>query len=380
MKFRALLFAALFCCSTTVTRAGKPPAAKPPAARPNALKPVATAEEYLEMLKKPYGIMFSKLPPAEVQKVGAALRKQYPFKPVSKVLEYEEKAAAGLPQPALTAASQQRLLQREKLESTTMWNPHHPGESLRTSALKKLHAEKVADFVSRVGFGLSRLPAPSPTHLRLPPAPKIPLVSLPLSSGSTKSTVQLPATAEAAKAAGLQTPSVQDVERLNQYLPLYFATVARNGYIKDRNQVAGFEKHAFMYLPTVHQPAPVNQAAKGAPVEKVTWKVERMELISLLKHKQPLAYVTGNLPRMEDVEDAGTRGLNTFESDGLKQLVAGEDVVIQAHANRLTMIGSVRATQNCLKCHSVKRGQLLGAFSYDIVRSPRLNAVRKEAY
>jgi hypothetical protein len=35
--------------------------------------------------------------------------------------------------------------------------------------------------------------------------------------------------------------------------------------------------------------------------------------------------------------------------------------------DRIRMVGSVRAAKDCLDCHSVDRGHLLGAFTYELV-------------
>jgi hypothetical protein len=48
----------------------------------------------------------------------------------------------------------------------------------------------------------------------------------------------------------------------------------------------------------------------------------------------------------------------------LKRLRSDEDLVIDDAPNRIRMVGSLRAGKGCLECHSVRRGELLGAFSY----------------
>ena len=35
--------------------------------------------------------------------------------------------------------------------------------------------------------------------------------------------------------------------------------------------------------------------------------------------------------------------------------------------NRIRMVGSLRAGKDCMECHSIRRGELLGAFSYELV-------------
>ena len=37
------------------------------------------------------------------------------------------------------------------------------------------------------------------------------------------------------------------------------------------------------------------------------------------------------------------------------------------------MLGSLRATKECLQCHRVEHGALLGAFSYELLRDPQID-------
>jgi len=65
---------------------------------------------------------------------------------------------------------------------------------------------------------------------------------------------------------------------------------------------------------------------------------------------------------------AGTRPLDMFEVAGAKELMEGKDVYIRSKDNVVRMLGALRATEQCLKCHhETKSGDLLGAFSYVFV-------------
>jgi hypothetical protein len=86
-------------------------------------------------------------------------------------------------------------------------------------------------------------------------------------------------------------------------------------------------------------------------------------------------YVSKHLPQMNELRDAPTRPLVEFEATALTQLQAGEDLVTRATPNRIEMLGSLRAMQQCLDCHQVQRGELLGAFSYELIRNPRLQTI-----
>lgn len=70
---------------------------------------------------------------------------------------------------------------------------------------------------------------------------------------------------------------------------------------------------------------------------------------------------------MEELRDAPTRALAPFETRALAALNTGEDVVTeQPSADVLQMVGAIRAARQCLECHQVQRGALLGAFSYEL--------------
>jgi hypothetical protein len=56
--------------------------------------------------------------------------------------------------------------------------------------------------------------------------------------------------------------------------------------------------------------------------------------------------------------------LNEFEASALEKLRSDEDLVVQSEGENYQMLGSLRAAKQCLDCHNVQRGELLGAFSY----------------
>jgi len=78
------------------------------------------------------------------------------------------------------------------------------------------------------------------------------------------------------------------------------------------------------------------------------------------------------LPRMQDIDKRKTRPLSNFEESALESLAEGQDLVAEAKTNRIVMMGSIRAANECLKCHDGKRGDLLGSFSYELRRDPPL--------
>ena len=73
---------------------------------------------------------------------------------------------------------------------------------------------------------------------------------------------------------------------------------------------------------------------------------------------------------MTELPDLEMRDLTSFEDKALKRLYAGEDIVSESTDHKIKMFGSLRASNDCRECHSsVDRGELLGAFSYELVRA-----------
>jgi hypothetical protein len=71
---------------------------------------------------------------------------------------------------------------------------------------------------------------------------------------------------------------------------------------------------------------------------------------------------------MDELAEAPTRTLDRFEALALAQLRSGEELVVEENADKLRMLGSLRAAKQCTDCHSVNRGDLLGAFAYRLCR------------
>jgi hypothetical protein len=219
---------------------------------------------------------------------------------------------------------------------------------VRLRSLKRLHAGVAEQFTNSPGFGVGRqIMRPSPFRLEsvderrdkeqqsLEPMPQVSQSSF--SPEPTPGTLQV---------AGSDLVGAHEENALAFLNPFDF------GYVRDREQVAGFRPHRF------HRPP-------GAPQR---WQVEQLELVSLLKHDEPVAYRSNNLPKMDELRDTPTRPLDAFEQEALAALRQGEDLMLQEQPDRMRMLGSLRAAQQCLRCHRVSRGDLLGAFSYKLVR------------
>ena len=112
--------------------------------------------------------------------------------------------------------------------------------------------------------------------------------------------------------------------------------------------IVGFQTHRFSQIPD--------------PTER--WKVQHLELVSLLLHDEPKVYVSPDLPRMDRLHGVPTRPLDRFEEFGLDAMHRGEDIFTAQVDEGVRMLGAIRNTEKCLSCHGGKMGDLLGAFSY----------------
>src|SRR6185437_2554396 len=102
-----------------------------------------------------------------------------------------------------------------------------------------------------------------------------------------------------------------------------------------------------------------------APVRR--WSLKTLDLVGLVMHDEPVAYVSANLPRMDELRRAPTRPLDAFEAAGLESLRGGEDLFVRDTPDgQRRALGAIRSGKQCLSCHEGQRGELLGAFSYTL--------------
>lgn len=137
-----------------------------------------------------------------------------------------------------------------------------------------------------------------------------------------------------------------------------FANQNTFGYVTVNREVAGFVNHAF------HNPPP------GIQLDERRWRIESLQLVSLLNHETPQVYLHEDLPRMDQVADGvvETRDLDVFETEGLAKLQNGEQIVSAEVDGELRMIGALRSRFSCTECHNMEKDELLGAFSYKFLR------------
>lgn len=289
------------------------------------------------------------------------LRAEYPLESLSDRLQYEAKATAessrggsAFEPPILNPKVEQSLGYAEQWFDRS----NQPWRHNRRTMLASLHTRKSDEFAIAQGFGQARMMPGfvSATVIELPDAEPIsipanvdpPYDPEPESSGAV-AVGDLPERLQ---------PSEDQMVSMHELSLRDFLDPDRIGFVRDRDHVAGFVSHRFTKLPEPFVPQDQSPAS---------WNVARLELVSLLKHETPVAYLSKNLPKMDELRDAPTRPLEEFERRSLERLKSDEDVVIEEGPDRIRMVGSLRASKGCLDCHSVRRGELLGALTYELV-------------
>ena len=214
---------------------------------------------------------------------------------------------------------------------------------IRTIGLQYLHASQLQHFIDSPGFGNDRS-----SGIKIYFATK---------EAPLRSAIPLKITPRRYQV--LPGLTGNQLESFHMVGVRDFANPAGYGWVDQRKTVAGFEEHQFSERPTV-------SLEKDIPHEE--WNIIQFQLISLLKHDPPMTYVSSNLPSMGELNHADVRPLNSFESMGLDALHSGETstVFVRRVDDHVRMLGAIRAQHECLQCHTVPEGALLGAFSYEL--------------
>jgi hypothetical protein len=313
------------------------------------------------------------------------LRKRFPIVSVADRLNYEDRRrqARERPLPPLTEASRNQLSELERRHSEDR------NLTVRAESLQLLHSNQIEKFMKAEGFGMSRMQEmkPSPQFLEYPEPEAVPLAAVSADDFLERpvATVTLPEKGVLEEGGGAWTPSRENLHAFHLQDQQLFSGAWSLGWVKDRDHVAGFVSHGFGFTPELMHPefhiVPPAPGDRGEPREShpARWKIGRLELVSLLKFDEPAVYVSENLPRMKELANAKTRPLTDFERQALASLEGGEDVVCAASTNDIYMVGAVRAVKQCTACHAAQRGELLGAFSYRLKRSPPLRVPARSA-
>lgn len=298
-------------------------------------------------------------------------RELYPYETMRYRLEYESsrnELVVSDKTPLLSAAATKELVSHENRYGKKHDKDGIVGNSVdmrRSNSFAMLHSEEVSKFIDRAGFGVTRSPPEGPIYVRMPEIEDVPFADVTRHADRSPAD-QFESGLLANTLRSRRLPNADILSSFHRGGYDNFVDHWWRGHVIDRDHVAGFSPHAFRDLPELLE----QHARKNIPSPIDHWLVGRLELVSLLKFAEPAVYVSKHLPRMDKLVDAKTRPLNAFESEALSQLQAGDDLAVRYSLNHIQMVGSLRAMKQCLDCHQVERGELLGAFSYDLWRDP----------
>lgn len=296
-------------------------------------------------------ILYAELSPRGYIAVQKQLKAEFPLQSLSDRLAYESAgraAPSNVPNLTDVAPAEPSEKVREGLTELENAQWRSSGDLWyameRSLALQSLHTETAEGFAISQGFGVGRGLRASADVIRLPQATRLRMECV-------RPDDELPINVTAAKEshlAQLHWDSAGD-----------FLSLARFGYVRDRDHVAGFQSHAFTDIPVFNDCA------------SQPWRVTDLALVSLLRHSRPCVYETEHLPNLQELSgrDVPTRPLDDFEATALSELRLDRDLVIddQPPLGVIRMLGALRAAQGCLECHAVPEATLLGAFSYRLV-------------
>ncbi|MCA9138735.1 MAG: hypothetical protein KDB00_18315 [Planctomycetales bacterium] len=344
----------------------------------------------------------SELTRVELAQIAHHFRERFPFRSLRPRLAYESSL------PKSKAILGEATLARMNLAE----DPTQGGmvkarlTPTRTQAFYELHSEWVFTFITQEGVGLSRMRFPSVWDLELADSPPVEFDELsddaPEPGGIVEILDDEPGRyqfenewnrfdsndyqrgidlAFAAWADTNNPMSIPTKPRLDWYYEqdrLEFGESGRNGFARDVDHVAGFAPHRLAEKRSIQMDRPFGSYDFPPPASPDrNWVLKSLQLVSLLKHGRPQVYVSKQLPDMTSL-GAEVRDLDRFEQMALRELYKGQDVHIEGRENQVRMLGSLRAIRQCLDCHSVDRGELLGAFTYVFVRGASRQPVNKD--
>lgn len=276
------------------------------------------------------------------------LRAEFPVMTLDSRLSYESRwhsTTATADSEAIATVTSPQLSDELKRRSDGQQLSGRPGPSVRERTLQYLHQDTFRQFLLAYETGLYRIPWVHPGSVRLP---RRQLITL-----TCERNLEDPMPAGQPEPSAAEQLGFEKLHELHWKGTGDFLDSERFGYVESRSHVVGFEPHAF---------------AKVPDFQSEVWRVTRLELVSLLKHAEPRVYESEFLPNMAELSSDSfpTRELDDFEATALPQLRADRDVVIEdlVTSKEIRMLGALRADRDCLQCHSVRRGELLGAFSY----------------
>lgn len=270
----------------------------------------------------------------------ASLKEQYPIVSIADRLDYEANVTNG------------RYVQTDS--DAEPWQAETHAFRTRAYSLELLHSQTMERFVRAQGFGLGRM------HARL----FLSKVSLEYPA-PTRLSFSYEEYREKLGRGGLPwelfDPNKTDQAEYHRFAAGDFLSKYSTGWPQRFRLVSGFNSHTFLS----HPPKPTFDAHSH--------ELLSLQLVSLRRFPKPKVYVLDHLPKMDELSSANaeTRELNDFEVSALDELTQGKHVVFDKVGDQLLMLGALRATKDCLQCHSGKEQQLLGAFTYRFAHAVR---------
>lgn len=303
-------------------------------------------------------LVYGSVVPDMVRRLRALdeLRRDFPVESLAGRLDYEHGRTGPCgcddsSSPELAPDVEQNLAGFEQSRELADWSYN------RVNMLRRLHSETQENFILATGFGPVRMMGLTRRdEIELPDTRPIPVEVSPSQLPPGPSDISASDELAAGCAAEMPSAHEESLARLHRSGRDDLFDRARMGYVQDVHHVAGFQSHRFTKMPE----------ADTGPWRR-EWKLARLELIGLLKYDEPRAYVSEFLPRLDELGEKATRDLDAFERMALDELRTERDVVVDEKPDRIRMAGSLRAGNDCLQCHAVKRGELIGVLSYDLV-------------
>lgn len=338
--------------------------------------PVENAGTVNELSANDQKVLFGTLTPERLENSMRdieRLKKQYPFVSLRSRLQFANHRSEGA--HSLTKVAETDLKFIEQTAPTGKKN-------YRAESLRLMHEETVRDFAQREGFGVYRISPPSRPYIEQRERQPIRLASDSVDACDESEFVMLDPSFNSKS--NPEMPTAQQARTFHRNSVRDFGDTRGFGYIASIDKVSGFQSHGFSALPPSLMSAdrnsvdPLPSSAEAqvqidpdlSKQETPEWTLNRLELVSLLKFAEPRVYNSDELPRMDALENAPTRPLTKFEHQAYSKLQAGEMLIARAAPTRVEMVGAIRAAKQCMQCHEVKRGTLLGAFTYVLTLGP----------
>ena len=273
------------------------------------------------------------------------LQQKYPLVDVVSRLKHEEQKAIVMPFVGPNVEENLRTLEYSVSGGRSWW---------RQAKLQRLHNEIHVAFLRAGGFGISRMPSIFDEHdLQTEPLRDLTLFDAQVPDEESSASWR-PFHIKDRLVPHDSTGHLHWIALVDFVNPMAFGA-------KVRDQYAGFVPHAFHYSP--------NAIQREQKEDEPEWIVTKLELISLHRFGKPMAYVSETLPRMDQLSSSNVprRPLDDFERRHLAEIWNSDnDIIVDESRQPTRMLGAIRAVNECLACHFGNRGEVLGAFSYEL--------------